>query len=62
MSACAFCDGDLPRFRNKPLVVVGSSDSAVEEATYLSNFTSRVHLVHRRDAAGRLSRLQRKYH
>ena len=47
ISACAVCDGALPMFRNKNLIVIGGGDSAMEEAIFLTKFAKKVIILHR---------------
>jgi thioredoxin reductase (NADPH) len=51
VSACAVCDGPLPIYRNKELIVIGAGDTACEEASFLSNIASKVYMAVRKSKA-----------
>jgi len=60
ISACAVCDGALPIFRNKVLVVIGGGDTAIEEATHLTKYASKVIIALRRDVFRASKAMQKK--
>ena len=60
ISACAVCDGGLPMFRQKPLIVIGGGDTACEEGSYLSKFGSTVTMLVRRDVLRASATMQKR--
>lgn len=60
ISACAVCDGALPIFRNKPLVVIGGGDSACEEAGFLAKYGSTITMLVRRDVLRASKTMQKR--
>jgi thioredoxin reductase (NADPH) len=60
ISACAVCDGALPVFRNRPLIVIGGGDTACEEASFLSKFGSTVYMLVRRNVLRASQAMQKR--
>ncbi len=60
ISACAVCDGALPMFREKELVIVGGGDAACEEAHFLTKYGKHVHMLVRRDVLRASKAMQKR--